>query len=75
MEIDFNKIRQVKQNHEKNWLKIKDVVGVGIGTTSNGKYGIVVSVKKNPKNVRSAIPETIENIPIDVQETGEIKAL
>jgi hypothetical protein len=70
----MDKIKQIKKKHEKSWLSIEDVVAVGIGITSDNKPGIIISVKKQPQIIRQQIPAQIDNIKIDIQETGEIKA-
>ena len=69
------KIREVKKRHEKNWLAIKGVVGVGIGTVSNGKIGIIVSVVSVKPEIQKHIPTEIEGIAIEIIETGELTTL
>lgn len=56
-------------------MTLPGVVAVGIGLVSGGKTGIVVSVAKNLNEIRSKIPSVVEGIPVEVQETGEIRAL
>ncbi|GAB4372638.1 MAG: hypothetical protein Kow0042_16030 [Calditrichia bacterium] len=73
--MDVNKIREVKKRYEKQWLAIPEVVGVGIGTTSKKGIGIIISVKQNPESVRQQIPSEIEGVPVEIRETGELKAL
>ena len=75
---------EVKRRHEKELLRMANVVAVGVGFSSHGgiqteKVCIVVSVKNkvplaslNPKDV---IPAKIEDVSIDVVETGPIRAL
>ncbi len=75
MASDIERIKSVKERHEKTWLRIPDVVAVGIGITSVGSPGIIVSVKKNPQTARRKIPEAIGDIRIEIQVTGEIKSL
>ncbi len=75
MVVPINKIREVKRKYEKKWLAIKEVIVVGIGITSGKKDGIIVSVKKMNPELRKKIPDEIENIPIEIQEIGDIKAL
>ena len=71
----IKKIKKIKQKHEKKWLKIDGVVAVGIGNLSDGGPGIIVSVKKNIGGIRKQIPETVQGIGVEIQETGEMKAL
>lgn len=75
---------EVKRRHEKELLRKANVVAVGVGYCTRGgvstkEVGIVVSVKNKmplsklkPKDV---IPAEIENVPVDVVETGVIRAL
>ena len=71
----MSRIREVKQQYERIWLANKSVVAVGIGNTSKGVPGIIISVKKITLQIRKQIPAEIKGIPIEIQETGEIKAL
>lgn len=76
--------QEVKRRHEQELLRKANVVAVGVGFCTRGgaltkEVGIVVSVKNKvplselkPKDV---IPAMIENVPVDVVETGEIRAL
>jgi hypothetical protein len=75
---------EVKRRHEQELLRKANVVAVGVGYCNRGgvltkQVGIVVSVKNKvplstlkPKDV---IPAKIENVPVDVVETGPIRAL
>jgi hypothetical protein len=75
---------EVKRRHERELLRKANVVAVGVGYCTRGgvqtkEVGIVVSVKNkvplsklNPKDV---IPTKIEDVPVDVVETGPIRAL
>jgi hypothetical protein len=74
----------VKRRHEQELLRKANVVAVGVGYCRRGNIQsaetcIVVSVKKkipvaalNPQDV---IPAQIEEVPVDVVESGEIRAL
>ncbi|MFQ5769827.1 MAG: hypothetical protein ACE5HX_04790 [bacterium] len=75
MTESITKIRAVKQKHEKAWLAMEGVVAVGIGKTSDGCTGLIVSIKENASKFRQQIPVIIEEVPIEIQEIGEIKAL
>ena len=74
----------VKRRHEQELMRKANVVAVGVGYCTRGgvqtkQVGIVVSVKNkvplstlNPKDI---IPAQIEDVPVDVVETGPIRAL
>ncbi len=74
MSDQIEKIKAVKLKYEKSWLTLEGVIAVGIGKTAAGKTGIIVSVKEDVKKYRRKIADEIEGIPIEIQETGEIKA-
>lgn len=75
MSENMEKIRSIKSTNERGWMALPGVVAVGIGLVSGGKPGIVVSVANNLNEIRSKIPTVVEGIPVEVQETGEIRAL
>jgi hypothetical protein len=69
-------VRKVKERHEESILDIDGVVGVGIGLseTAPGQVVIEVYTKKPTHQMSRVIPETLENIPVKMIETGEIIA-
>ena len=75
---------EVKRRHEQELLRKANVVAVGVGYCSRGgvptkEVCIVVSVKNkvplSELKPQDVIPAQIENVPLDVVETGEIRAL
>ncbi|MBA7548282.1 hypothetical protein ES705_40733 [subsurface metagenome] len=74
MPDQIEKIKDIKKKYEKTWLAIEGVVAVGIGKTSDGNLGIIVSVKENGRKYKQQIVHNIEGVLIEIQETGEIKA-
>ena len=74
MNDPLEKIRQIKRMHESSWLGIEGVVAVGIGITTSGEPGIVISTKVSPSQLQQVIPTNIEGIAIEVRQSGEIKA-
>lgn len=75
MTEDLQKIREVKRKYAAEWLAIKGVAGIGIGNLSDKNIGIIVSVIKLDKSIQEKIPEEIEGVKVEIQETGEFKAL
>jgi len=74
---------EVKRRHEKELMRKSNVVGVGVGLRMRSgrrtdEVCIVVSVKvKVPaQNIQPSdiVPPVIEGVPVDVVETGEIRA-
>lgn len=74
----------VKRRHEQELLRKANVVAVGVGFCKRGgvqtkEVGIVVSVKNkvplSELKPRDVLPAQLEDVPVDVVETGEIRAL
>lgn len=75
---------EVKRRHEQRLLRKANVVAVGVGFRRRGGIAtkevcIVVSVKNkvplSELKPRDVIPAQIDDVPVDVVETGEIRAL
>jgi hypothetical protein len=75
---------EVKRRHEQELLRKANVVAVGVGYRTKGgqrtqEVTIVVSVSKKvpASELKPAdrIPASLEGVPVDVVETGEIRAL
>jgi hypothetical protein len=69
-------IEEIKKQSEKEFLKIGEVVGVGVGSVGgSGQTGIKVYVKKLTVELRQKIPKNIRGIEIEIVEVGELEAL
>ena len=75
--------QEVKRRHESELMRKPNVVAVGVGFQKRGgqptnQVSIVVSVKTKvpPAQLKpeDVIPSSIEGVPVDVVETGEIRA-
>lgn len=73
----------VKARHERELMSKRNVVGVGIGLRQRGgqptgQVCIIVSVSKKMPASKLAphdlIPPVLEDVPVDVQETGVFRA-
>ncbi|HEY4691509.1 MAG TPA: hypothetical protein VIK33_19525 [Anaerolineae bacterium] len=80
----IQRVTAIKRKYEKEWMRLPNVVGVGVGYRTRGgvrsdEVSIVVSVKKKvpASQLKSGevIPSSIEGVPVDVVETGEIRAM
>ena len=80
----IEEIRAVKDRHEEDLLKKKNVVGLGIGYKEVGcektkQLSLVVMVRKKEApsqlEAKDLVPSEIEGVPVDVKEVGEIVAL
>ncbi len=83
LRAETNRIMEVMQAHKGELLTKPNVVGVAVGFRqvegqSTGTLALVVMVdRKIPQDLltpEQLIPITIDGIPIDVQEIGEISA-
>lgn len=83
-DLSVQRAQEVKRRHEQELMRKANVVAVGVGYCRRGgvqtrEVGIVVSVKNkvplSELKARDAIPAQIEDVPVDVVETGEIRAL
>ena len=79
----LRRVMAVKARHEASLLKKANVVGVGVGyREQDGRLTdevvLVVNVsRKQPVSQlapQDVIPPLIEGVPVDVRETGEIRA-
>lgn len=71
----LDEIRSVKRGHEAGWLALEGVVAVGVGRLSDGRDGIVVSIRENAADVRAKVPPSVDRVPIEVRVVGELRAL
>lgn len=67
-------IEEVLREHTNDLMSVPGVVGTGQGEC-DGKPCIRVFVVENIPELLSQIPSSLEGYAVDVEETGEIKAL
>ena len=74
--LDLENAIRVKRRNEANILRKRGVVGAGVGLseTESGRMIIEVYVKKPAHTVRYLIPETMEDVPVRIVETGAFVA-
>jgi len=82
--VTLEGIRRVKKKYEAALLAMENVVGVGIGFRERAgeltdQMALIVSVSRKAAFDKiddiNLIPNEIEGVPVDVKETGEIRAL
>ncbi|MGH2936540.1 MAG: hypothetical protein ACRDPE_00275 [Solirubrobacterales bacterium] len=71
--MDFDQAVAVKERHEDELLKDDSVQGVGVGEHS-GRPAILVYVTHSASRVKPSIPNSIEGVPVVVEESGGFKA-
>jgi hypothetical protein len=83
LQAQTEKIRSVRKAHEGELMSKANVVGVGVGYRQRhgertGELALVVMVNKKVPEALLApediIPASLEGVPVDVQEVGEIRA-
>lgn len=65
---------EVKERYEARLMRMRGVVGIGIGQT-NGREVIRIYVNKDTPKVRAEIPRALEDVPVEVVVTGTFRAL
>jgi hypothetical protein len=64
---------EVMQRHEADLMSIPGVVGVGVGQC-DGKACIKVLVERETPELARTVPEELEGVRVDLEETGQIRA-
>lgn len=67
-------VAEVKQRHESRLMKLRGVVGVGIGQRE-GREVIRIYVEKDHPKILSALPQSLDDVPVEVVVAGAFKAL
>ena len=69
-------IDAVLRAHDRELLAIKGVVGVYVGVLEDGKTPCLkVMVVAKSAEIERAVPKTIEDYPVVIEATGEIRPL
>ena len=66
-------VADVKRRHESRLMKMRGVVGVGIGE-KDGKEVICVYVADDNPKIRGALPAALEEVPVEIVVSGPFKA-
>lgn len=77
-EIPDGEIEKAKKAQGRNAARLERVpgsVGHAIGLGRNGRVVIKVYVEKDTSEARAAVPNSVEGIPIEIEETGRIVPL
>ncbi|TLZ45054.1 MAG: hypothetical protein E6K19_02885 [Methanobacteriota archaeon] len=67
-------VEDVKRRHEARIMKVRGVVGVGIGQ-KDGKETIRIYVQEDLPKIRTKLPESLDDIPVEIVVTGSFRAL
>ena len=71
---EIEQIRRVKRQVETGWLNQDAVKAVGIGPTTSGRTGLIVTTVKIDQQVLKLIPEMVEGIPVELRASDTIEA-
>lgn len=67
-------VEEVKRRHEARLLKMHGVVGVGIGR-KDGKDCIRIYVEDDSPKILAALPQAVEEVPVEIVVSGRFRAL
>ncbi|MBI5022256.1 MAG: hypothetical protein HZB59_12535 [Ignavibacteriales bacterium] len=68
-------INFVKDKYTDGLMKIPGVVGVYVGETEQKQPCITVMVKEETEVIKKEIPKELEDYPVIIEVTGEIKPM
>lgn len=71
---EFQQVKAVMDSHVDSLMAIDGVVGVAIGATDNNRLCIKVMIKTDDPNLRQKIPTKLDEVPVIIEVTGEIRA-
>ncbi len=67
-------VEDVKRRHEAALMRMRGVVGVGIGR-KDGKDCIRIYVESDRPKILAALPQALEEVPVEIVISGTFKAL
>jgi hypothetical protein len=68
-------IKSVMESHVRELMAIDGVVGVAIGALDDGRQCIRVLLVNDSTELRQKIPRELDGFPVDIDVTGEIRAM
>ena len=66
---------EIQDRYTNELLTRQGIVGAGTGITEDGRLAIIIFAKNNVLAKQAALPNVIEDVPVLVKVTGEIRAL
>lgn len=67
--------KKVKAHNAMRFERVPRAVGHGIGLDRKNRVVIKVYVEEDTPEVRAAVPDSVDGIPVEIDETGRIVAL
>lgn len=71
-DMDVEKAKKAQAKHDLRLKRVPGSVGHGIGIGRSGKVVIKVYVEKDTPEARKAVPDSVDGIPVETEETGKI---
>lgn len=71
-EPSLEQVEAVLERHSDAWMELPEVVGTGIGRCGE-RLCIRVLVTRRSENLEERIPERVDGIEVDLEETGRIE--
>ncbi len=71
---EFQQVKAVMDAHVDSLMAIDGVVGVAIGALDNDRLCIKVMVKTDDPALKHRIPAQLDDVPVVIEITGEIRA-
>jgi len=68
-------INEVMKTYTKKIMSISGVVGLYVGQLDDGTPCIKVMVVKKTRELEKKIPKKLKGHPVEIRETGKIRAL
>jgi hypothetical protein len=72
---EIQKAKKAQARHAARLEQIPGGVGHGIGIGRSGEFVIKVYVENDTPEVRSAVPDSVDGTPVEIEETGRIVPL
>jgi hypothetical protein len=71
--MTVEELTALRDQHEP-WLRSQPgVVGTGVGIDKSGRIGLKIYGNQVSADVRNAIHERLKDVPVAIEETGEIR--
>ena len=68
-------INEIMQKNTRKLMAISGIIGVGVGQLEDSTPCIKVMVVKKTPELEKKIPKKLKGHPVEIHETGKIRAL
>jgi hypothetical protein len=74
MANEIEKIEDIRVHFESRIMATPGVVAVGVGTSKDGRYILVIGTDRPEDEVRAKLPPEIFSVPVQLEYMGKIEA-